>query len=342
MNLFMKNPFTQWQNLTVSPCVVIKRDILRLGELFHSVMPVVKTLNSEGYKLSTELSKALKLETEIKAFEKELKDAEKEGQHKILKKINHLKREKNSLVRKNKGLEEEFIEKAAASYVDFIEALNTLYRLNIQCLTLIHRSRNNIDDLIRRVQSVKPKDIRVENLKSESITNLNIAKSALKELCENLYRTSEFQSRRALNPEELAKEIDMQGIYRKVRICKRLTIEIDNIEDYIATISKNLIIVNLHHLIANHISRQIKDFRLLSHDIKILTHRMYSLMYAYPQNNSLKKQFRRVFRKIEKQTRKLMNSIHIKHYKPKQQNMLQFRKKPEPEESKLEEITKAA
>jgi hypothetical protein len=342
MSLFMKNPFTQWKNITVSPCVVIKRDILRLGELFHSIMPSVKALHSEGSKLSTKMSKAMKLSSAVKALEKESRDAEKNRRDKIEKKLNILKKEKNSLVRKNKGLEEGFIEKAASSYVDFVEAIDTVYRLNIQCLTLIHRLRKDIDGLIARVKSVKHQDIRIEKLKAESIAKLNIAKIALKELCESLYRTSEYQLRRVVNPEEFAKELDLQGVYRKIRICRRLAIEIDKIEDYIAAVSKNLVIVNVHHLVTNQISRQIDDFRALSRDIKILTHRMYGLMHTYPQNSSLRRRFRKVFRKIVKQTRKLLNSMHVKHYRPKQQNMLQFRQKPPVKESRLEEITKAA
>lgn len=348
MKILIENPFTKWKNLTASPCVVIKRDIIRLGELLHKLHSSVNSLKSGGARLSSVLSKAAKLEFEIKRKLEELKKTkDTKKQEKMLAALESLKKKKESVLKSDRKTEDDFVTKASESYADFIEAINIFYRLNIQCLTLIHRARKDIDGLIARVKSVKHANVRaLEPLKAQSITKLIWLKAGLKALCDELYRSSEYQSRSILNPEEALREFSLQSTFVKIKRVKRLVIEIDSLEEYIQVVSRNLLLVNVSHLADSHLNRQIYDIGAVSHHIKILTQRFNGLLQSYPHSKKLKKPFRKVLRRIVRQTRLLLNSIKVEHYTPKtekkQQNIIKFRKKPEPEESRLEKITKAA
>ena len=344
MPVILENPFTKWKNLTADPCVVIKRDILRFGEIFYSLKDTIGKLKGGNSKINSSVSKIAKLELEIEDYGKKLKKARsKKEQDKINKKLEYLKKSNEKLLKSGKGIESDFVKNASSSYVQFVELINIIYRLNIQCLTLIHRARKDIDSLIQRVKLLKHSDnIGLEKLKLDSISELNAAKSALKSLCDELYRSSEYQSRSIFNPQEVIKEFSPQSTPVKIKRIKRLAIEIAAIEDYISTVSKNLLIVNLHHLVSNQIKQQVHDFDALSHHIKVLTHRFHGLLYNYPGNKKLKKPLKKILSKIEKQTRLLWNSIHIEHYSPKiraEASILNFRKKPEPEKT---EYKKAA
>lgn len=347
MKILIENPFTRWKNLTASPCVVIKRDIVRLGELLHKLHSSVISLKSGGARLNNILSQAAKLDFEIKRKLEELKKTkDMKKQEKMLAALRYLKKRRESVLKSDRGIEDDFVSKASDSYVDFIETINIFYRLNIQCLTLIHRARKNIDELITRVKSVKHANVKaLEPLKAQSITKFIWLKASLKALCDELYRSSEYQSRNVFNPEEAMKEFSLQSTYVKIKRVKRLAIEIDTLEEYIHVVSKNLLLVNVSHLADSQLSRQIYDIADISHHIKILTQRFNTLLQSYPHSKKLKKPFRKVLRRIVRQTRLLLNSIKVEHYAPKiekkQQNILKSRKKPEPE-SRLEEIAKAA
>jgi|GEM_PF-1754994 len=326
-----KNPLYEWKNITENPNVTIRRDILKFGDKYAELRALIDTLHSKGKSLDKVISQIAELDIEIKKKEKQLKKAKaKKTEEKIKREAEQLLKKKESLARSHKGVESEFVKKAADSYVDFKDLIDTIYLLNIQPLTLMHRLRKHIDGLIDKVRALKHAEVgELERLKAESISHLNRAKQHLKEIADELYRSSEFQERSAFNPAELAKEWDLQTTLIKVKRVRRLTVAIDMVENDINKVSDNLTISSLPEFVDKYILLQAEHFRQLAHHIKVFTHRFHKILYHYPENKKLKKPFRRDLHRITKQTRLLWNDIHIKHYHvmlPKKQEIEQIKK----------------
>ncbi|MBW2991809.1 hypothetical protein KY345_01145 [Candidatus Woesearchaeota archaeon] len=335
-----KHPFYDWKNLTFNPNVGIRGNVVKIADILPDLKATVETLRSHGKNLQKTISNIADLDIKIKKKEAELKKTKIDKKRtKLDKELKSLLRKKESITKKHKGVEADFVKKAADSYVKFEGLIKIIHTLNLQCLTLIHRARKDINDMISKIKVLRHERVaELEQLKSISINELNSQKKHLKDLCEVLYRSSEFQQRGKFNPAELTHEMSWQGTRLKCRRVRQLTIEIDNIEGRMENISKKLSLPQVPHFARAELKSQIDDFEYLSHHIKILTHRFHQILDKYPENKKLKNEFRNKLRNIVRQTRLLWNSIRIEHYRPKAK-LLKFRKK---EELKVEQIRKAA
>lgn len=323
-----------WKNLTQNPNIVIRGDIIKFGDLYSKLDKAVGFLRHYKKTLINTINQISRLDISIKEHEKKL--TEEKNAKKIAalhKSLDSLKRHGKTLVAKNKKVQRDFIKYSAESYLNFVEIIKVLYELNIQCLTLIHRCRNDIDNLISKVKKLKHVDTaRLEQLKSESISKLNKSKKRLKDITDKLYRSSEHQDRSAFNPAEVIREISIQSTTVKVRRIRQMTIEIDNIEDKIDPLMKSIVITGIPWFVDQNLNHQIMDFDRISHHIKILNHRVHKLIYQYPEDKKLRKTFKKVLKRLVKQTRTLWNSIKIEHYKRKpvkEEKIIQFPKREE-------------
>lgn len=302
-------------NLTQNPNVVIRKDITRFRDLYHELDKAVTFLKDHKKMIDNTLNQIARIDISIKEHQKKL---EKKKEEKTAKSLASLLKHRQVLMDKSKNIQKDFIKYSTQSYLNFTEIIKILYRLNIQCLTLLHRARKDIENLILRAKALRHIDIAaLEQLKSEAISLLNKSKKHLKNIADKLYRSSEYQDRYAFNPREVLRELSLQSTIVKARRIRQLTIEIDHIENKIDSIMKSMAPTDIHWFVEQNLNHQILDFDKLSHHIKILNHRVHKLIYKYPENKKLKKEFRKTLRKLVKQTRLLWNSIKIEHYKPK-------------------------
>ena len=313
------NPVYSWKNLTYNPNVTIRSDIVKVLETLPRLKSVVEKLKSHGTSLVSAVNKISSLDIKIKGKENELKKAKIEKKRQRLdKELKSLLAKKESVIKKHKGIEADYIKNAADTYIEFDDLVTVFFRLNVMVLTLVHRARRDIDDLISKIISLKHDNlVELEKMKAEAVAELNKEKLHLKDLCKELYHSSEFQERGKFNPAELTHEMSFQGIPIKCRRVKQLTIEIDNIEGRIDHMSGNLRLNEVSSFARSELASQIADFKYLAHHIKILTHRFGEVLHHYPENKKLKKKSHGRLRDIVRQSRLLWNSIHIQAYHAK-------------------------
>jgi len=332
------NPVYSWKNLTYNPNVRIRSDILKVLGSLPKLVSVVNKLKVYGADIRSAVSEIAYLDVKIKSKGEDLRKAKVEKKKvRLDKELKSLLARKESIAKKYKGIDVGYVKQAADAYIDFDDLIDIFFRLNMMSLTLIHRARKDIDDIIYKVRALKHEDVAgLERLKADSIAELNRQKEHIRLICGELYLSSEFQERGKFNPSELANEISFQGTPVKCRRIKHLTVEIDNIEGSINRMLGDIRLNRVSDFARSELALQISDFKRLAHHIKILTHRFEDALNRFPDNRVLKKKLHKRLKDIVRQTRMLWNSIHVHPYHAK------FFKMPKRKEIKFEHMKKAA
>lgn len=314
------SPIYSWKNLTTNPNVRIRGDIAKVSDVLPRLKLIVDKIKTNSKSIKKAISELASLDIKIKKKENELKKAKTEKKRtKLDKESKALLKKKESITKKHQGVEAEYIKNASDTYVEFEDLTTIFFRLNVMPLTLIHRARKDINDLIEKIRPLKHENAALlEKLKAQSIVELNKDKQYLKSISKQLYIDSKSLEGGVFNPVESLREANwIQGIPLRCRKIRQRTIAIDNVEGRIENIRKNLKIPQIPQFARTELKEQIGSIDFVAHQVKVLTHRFNQILDKYPENHKLKKKFKKRLRNIVKQSRLLWNHIEIKTYKAK-------------------------